>query len=71
MEIITLSKILNYILNLKTPIPMYIAGLGKQSAMLAGEQGNGFVTTELNVDSIKNILFPALKEGGSKSWKKL
>lgn len=37
--------------------------------MLAGEQGNGFVTTELNVDSIKNILFLAFKEGAAKAGK--
>jgi|SRR5215212_3400353 coenzyme F420-dependent glucose-6-phosphate dehydrogenase len=47
----------------KTPIPLYIAGLGPQSARLAGEQGDGFVTNELNVDKIKNKIFPALKEG--------
>ncbi len=47
----------------KAPIPLYIAGLGPQSARLAGEQGDGFVTNELNVDKIKNKIFPALKEG--------
>jgi G6PDH family F420-dependent oxidoreductase len=47
----------------KTPIPLYIAGLGKQSAMLAGEYADGFVTNELNVDLISGNLFPALKEG--------
>jgi coenzyme F420-dependent glucose-6-phosphate dehydrogenase len=45
------------------PIPLYIAGLGPQSARLAGEQGDGFVTNELNVEKIRNKLFPALKEG--------
>lgn len=53
----------------KTPIPLYIAGLGNQSAMLAGEYGDGFVTNELNVDSISNNLFPALKEGAKKAGK--
>ncbi|MDW0247797.1 MAG: TIGR03557 family F420-dependent LLM class oxidoreductase [Nitrososphaeraceae archaeon] len=53
----------------KTPIPLYIAGLGKQSAMLAGELGDGFVTNELSVDAIKSNLFPALKEGAKRAGK--
>jgi G6PDH family F420-dependent oxidoreductase len=53
----------------KTPIPLFVAGLGKQSAMLAGEYGDGFVTNELNVDSISNTLFPALKKGAEKAGK--
>jgi coenzyme F420-dependent glucose-6-phosphate dehydrogenase len=53
----------------KTPIPLYIAGLGKQSAMLAGEYGDGFVTNELNVQSISDNLFPALKEGAKRAEK--
>ncbi len=51
----------------KRPIPLYISGLGKQSAMLAGELGDGFVTNELSVDAINNNLFPALKEGAKKA----
>ena len=53
----------------KTPIPLYIAGLGKQSAMLAGEYADGFVTNELNVDLISGNLFPALKEGAKRAEK--
>jgi len=52
-----------------TPIPLYIAGLGKQSAMLAGEYAHGFVTNELNVNAISNNLFPALKEGAKRAGK--
>ncbi len=47
----------------KKPIPLYIAGLGKQSSRLAGELADGFVTNELNIEAIKSNLFPALKEG--------
>jgi len=47
----------------KDPIPMYIAGLGPQSARLAGQEGDGLVTNEIDADKIKNKLFPALKEG--------
>jgi G6PDH family F420-dependent oxidoreductase len=53
----------------KTPIPLYIAGLGKQSAMLAGEYADGFVTNELNVDLISGNLFPALKQGAKRAGK--
>lgn len=53
----------------KTPIPLYIAGLGKQSAMLAGEYGDGFVTNELNMHAIRNNLLPALKEGAKRAGK--
>ncbi|HET7148629.1 MAG TPA: hypothetical protein VFI73_09050, partial [Candidatus Nitrosopolaris sp.] len=28
-------------------IPLYISGLGEQTARLAGEEGDGFVTNEL------------------------
>jgi coenzyme F420-dependent glucose-6-phosphate dehydrogenase len=47
----------------KSPIPLYVAGLGSQSARLAGEEGDGFVTNELSRDKIKSKLFPALKDG--------
>jgi coenzyme F420-dependent glucose-6-phosphate dehydrogenase len=47
----------------KNPIPLYIAGLGPQSARLAGQEGDGLVTNELDAEKIKNKLFPAFKEG--------
>ena len=50
-------------------IPIYVAGLGKQSAQLAGEEGDGFVTNELDTNKIKDILFPAVKKGCAKSQK--
>jgi coenzyme F420-dependent glucose-6-phosphate dehydrogenase len=53
----------------KVPIPLYIAGLGSQSARLAGEEGDGFVTNELSADKIKNKLFPALKDGANAARK--
>jgi coenzyme F420-dependent glucose-6-phosphate dehydrogenase len=51
------------------PIPIYIAGLKPQSAQLAGEEGDGFITNELDVESIKNKLLPAVKEGTRRSGK--
>ena len=47
----------------KESIPVYVSGLGEQSAKLAGEEADGFVTNELNIETIKNKLFPALKLG--------
>jgi coenzyme F420-dependent glucose-6-phosphate dehydrogenase len=49
------------------PIPLYISALGKQSAKLAGEESDGLITNELNVESIKNVLIPALKEGARRA----
>jgi coenzyme F420-dependent glucose-6-phosphate dehydrogenase len=43
--------------------------LVKKTAILAGEYGDGFVTNELEVNAIKNKLFPALKEGARKAGK--
>jgi coenzyme F420-dependent glucose-6-phosphate dehydrogenase len=51
------------------PIPLYIAGLKPRSAQLAGEEGDGFITNELDVESIKNKLLPAVKEGTRRSGK--
>jgi coenzyme F420-dependent glucose-6-phosphate dehydrogenase len=50
-------------------IPLYIAGIGKQSARLAGEESDGFVTNELDIGVIRDKLFPALKEGATISGK--
>ncbi|MGH9986964.1 MAG: LLM class flavin-dependent oxidoreductase, partial [Nitrososphaeraceae archaeon] len=50
-------------------IPLYLAGIGKQSARLAGEEADGFVTNELDIGVIRDKLFPALKEGATISGK--
>ena len=49
------------------PIPLYIAGLRPLSAKLAGEEGDGFITNETNVESIRSKLLPAFSEGAKKS----
>src|SRR5919205_1451309 len=53
----------------KAPIPLYVAGLGPQSARLAGEQADGFVTNELSAHKIKNKIFPALRDATSAAGK--
>jgi coenzyme F420-dependent glucose-6-phosphate dehydrogenase len=50
-------------------IPLYLAGIGKQSARLAGEEADGFVTNELDVEVIRDKLFPAFKKGAMSSGK--
>ncbi|HZD35290.1 MAG TPA: LLM class flavin-dependent oxidoreductase, partial [Nitrososphaeraceae archaeon] len=50
-------------------IPIYLAGIGKQTAQLAGEETDGFVTNELEVEVIRDKLFPALKKGATISGK--
>lgn len=50
-------------------IPLYIAALGPDSARLAGEEGNGFVTNELDIQVIKDKLVPALEIGTRNSGK--
>jgi coenzyme F420-dependent glucose-6-phosphate dehydrogenase len=49
------------------PIPLYIAAMGSQTARLAGEEGDGFVTNETHVESIRSKLLPAFREGAKKS----
>jgi coenzyme F420-dependent glucose-6-phosphate dehydrogenase len=51
------------------PIPLYISGLGERTARLAGEEGDGFVTNELNIEVIRNKLLPAVEKGARESEK--
>jgi coenzyme F420-dependent glucose-6-phosphate dehydrogenase len=45
------------------PVPIYVAGLGTQSARLAGQEADGFVTNEADPELIKNRLLPAFIDG--------
>ena len=49
------------------PIPIYIAALGPQSASLAGQEAEGFVTNELNPELIESKLLPAFRDGARKA----
>lgn len=53
----------------KGDIPIYIAGNGPQSAQLAGEEGDGFITTSADREILKNRLIPAIQKGLKKSGK--
>jgi coenzyme F420-dependent glucose-6-phosphate dehydrogenase len=45
------------------PIPIYVAALGPQSARLAGQEADGFVTNEMNPKLIEGNLLPAFRGG--------
>jgi coenzyme F420-dependent glucose-6-phosphate dehydrogenase len=51
------------------PIPIYIAAMGPGTAKFAGQQGDGFVTNELNIEILKNKLLPKFKEGTDEAKK--
>jgi coenzyme F420-dependent glucose-6-phosphate dehydrogenase len=50
-------------------IPLYVAALGKQSATLAGAQGDGLVTTELNPSLVKERLFSPFEQAARHAGK--
>ena len=47
-------------------IPMYIAASGRQSAHLAGEEGDGIVINELDHGKIREEMMPAFEDGAKK-----
>lgn len=53
----------------KNPIPLYIAAMGPQTARFAGQEGDGLITNELNIESIRTKLLPKFKEGAEISGK--
>ena len=49
------------------PIPIFVAGIGPQSARLAGQEADGFVTNEVNPELIESKLLPAFRDGSRKA----
>jgi G6PDH family F420-dependent oxidoreductase len=47
----------------KKPIPLFIAAMDPRSARLAGQEGDGLVTNEVNPQRLKEKVLPAFKEG--------
>jgi coenzyme F420-dependent glucose-6-phosphate dehydrogenase len=47
----------------ETPVPMYVAAFGPTVAKLAGKYADGFLTTLVDPERLKNVLFRALEEG--------
>lgn len=53
----------------ETKIPLYVAALGRRSAELAGAEGDGLVTNELDPVLIKERLLPAFEHGAKQAGK--
>jgi alkanesulfonate monooxygenase SsuD/methylene tetrahydromethanopterin reductase-like flavin-dependent oxidoreductase (luciferase family) len=49
------------------PIPLFVAVIGLQSARLADQEADGFVTNEANPGLIKSKLLPAFRNGARKA----
>jgi len=47
----------------ETEVPLYVAGFGPKVARLAGRYADGFLTTMVDPDKLKNELLKALSEG--------
>ena len=54
-------RILIYIQSLRSQFPCLWQTIKPQSAMLAGEEGDGLVTNELDLENLKNKVLPASK----------
>ena len=57
----------NLYTKLLQPIPIFVAGIGPQSARLAGQEADGFVTNEVNPELIESKLLPAFRDGARKA----
>ena len=44
------------------PIPVFVAGIGPQSARLASQEADGFVTNEVNPELIESKLLPEFRD---------
>ena len=49
------------------PIPIFVEGVGPQSARLASQEADGFVTNEINPELIESKILPVLKDGARKA----
>jgi len=47
----------------ETEVPLYVAGFGPKVARIAGRYADGFLTTMVDPDKLKNELFKALSDG--------
>jgi coenzyme F420-dependent glucose-6-phosphate dehydrogenase len=56
-------------LYMKPDLPIYIAGMGPKMAEVAGKFGDGFITSNQPIQHVKNVLFPAIKEGARSEGK--
>jgi len=47
----------------KPPVPLYVAANGPTVAKIAGRYADGFITPMMDPDLVRNVLFPALRQG--------
>lgn len=47
----------------KPPVPLYVAANGPTAAKIAGRYADGFITPMKDPDLVRNVLFPALRQG--------
>lgn len=56
-------------LYMKPDFPIYIAAMGPKMAEAAGRYGDGFITSNQPIQHVKNILFPAIRDGARSEGK--
>jgi coenzyme F420-dependent glucose-6-phosphate dehydrogenase len=49
------------------PIPIFVAGIGLQSARLAGQEADGFIINEVNPELIESKLLPEFRDAARKA----
>jgi alkanesulfonate monooxygenase SsuD/methylene tetrahydromethanopterin reductase-like flavin-dependent oxidoreductase (luciferase family) len=52
------------------PIPVFVAALGPQSARLAGQEAEGFVTNEANPELIKKQAIACVQRWSKEGWQR-
>ena len=56
--------------NSSEPIPIFVAGIGPQSARLAGQEADGFVTNEVNPEADRKQAFACVQRWGKEGRQK-
>jgi coenzyme F420-dependent glucose-6-phosphate dehydrogenase len=46
-----------------TPVPIYVASFGPKVAEIAGKYADGYITTLVSEDHLRNVLIPAVERG--------
>jgi coenzyme F420-dependent glucose-6-phosphate dehydrogenase len=46
-----------------TPVPIYVASFGPKVAEIAGKYADGYITTLVSEDHLRNVLVPAVERG--------
>jgi len=49
-----------------TPVPIYVASFGPKVAEIAGKYADGYITTLVSEEQLRNVLVPAIERGAKK-----